>query len=300
MSKKITVDGILTYCEPENALPVIFDSPHSGNIYPEDFKYDCPLETLQRLEDAHVDALFSDAPDHRAPLLCAHFPRSYIDVNRARNDIDENLFRGAWPEEHFGAIAPSVRSDSGIGLISRIIRPGQPIYRHNLDAQEIMNRIRTYYDPYHDTLCTALNDAYYNHGQFWHINLHSMPSGSALPKRAIKLTDGQSKPSDIVLGDLDGRTCSREFIYGLRDFWTERGYRVTINDPFKGVELIARYSQPTRGKNSVQIEINRALYMDEKTGVKLPRYSSFKGQCTDMIQFCTDFAQHQRTEIAAD
>ena len=300
MGKKIEKTDILRFIEPQNALPVVFDSPHSGNIYPDDFGYSCNEKDLKRIEDAFVDELFSPAPEYGASLLCALFPRTYIDVNRARNDIDENLFDGAWPEEHFGSIDPSHRSDSGIGLISRIIKPGTPIYSRDLTPDEIMNRIRTYYDPYHDTLCTALNDAYYNHGQFWHINLHSMPSSSAYPKRAVSLIDSQIKPSDIVLGDLDGRTCNRDFLYGLRDFWAKQGYTVTINDPFKGVELISRYAQPTRGKNSVQIEINRSLYMNEKTGKKKTDYQSFKTDCSGMIKFCTEFAQSKLTQIAAD
>ena len=300
MIKKTEKKNIYTLFKPENSLPVVFDSPHSGNIYPADFGYDCSLEDLKRIEDAYIDELFSDAPDYRIPLLCALFPRSYIDPNRARNDIDENIIEGSWPKEKFGEIMPSKRSDSGIGLISRIIKSGLPIYRRNLDPKEIMNRIRTYYEPYHNMLCALLENAYYNHGQFWHINLHSMPASSAYPKHNIKLENGRTKASDIVLGDLDGNTCNRDFIYGLKDFWNDHGYRVTINDPFKGVELISRYSQPTRGKNSVQLEVNRSLYMDEKTGYKNSNFDAFKDQCTDMSQFCAKFALKNLTQIAAD
>ncbi len=300
MGKNITIDNILELRGPENALPVIFDSPHSGNIYPDDFGYGCDFESLKRIEDAYVDDLFANAPDCGALLLRALFPRSYIDVNRARDDVDENLFSGTWPQAQFGVITPSHRSDSGIGLIGRIIRPGMPIYHRDLSPDEIMNRLETYYDPYHDTLCTALNDAYYNHGQFWHINLHSMPSSSAYPKRVRSMLDGQRKASDIVLGDLDGQSCCRDFMRALKSFWTDLGYTTTINDPFKGVELVARYSQPTRGKNSVQIEINRALYMDEQTGLKSKNYEAFKSHCDDMIYFCADFAQSNLTQIAAD
>ena len=300
MSKKTIKDNIFVLHEPENAVPVILDSPHSGNIYPHDFDYACDLNSLHKTEDAYIDALFEDAPDFGATLLCALFPRCYIDANRARHDIDENLFVGAWPETFFGPIFPTHRSDSGIGLISRIIKPGAPVYDRILSPEEIIGRIQNYYDPYHDALCTALNDAYYNHGQFWHINLHSMPSASAYPKRAASVVDGKIAPSDIVLGDLDGRTSNRDFINMLKDFWRELGYRVTINDPFKGVELIKRYSHPTRGKNSVQIEINRALYMDEKTGEKNSNFDAFKAHCTDMTRVSSAFAQSKLTQIAAD
>ena len=127
-----------------------------------------------------------------------------------------------------------------------------------------------------------------------------MPASAAYPKQNIALIGGAPKPSDIVLGDLDGQSCGRDFLNELRDFWRSKGYRVTINDPFKGVELTSRYAQPTRGKNSVQIEINRGLYMDEETGEKSHNFNVIKKDCTEMIRFCTAFAQSKLTRIAAD
>lgn len=298
--KKIVKPDIFTLHSPKNALPVIFDSPHSGTIYPENFKYDCDLHALRRVEDKYVDELFARAPDYGAELLLALFPRSYVDVNRAADDVDDTLFEGAWPKDVHGAIKPSSRSNSGIGLIARLVKSGLPIYARNLTPDEIMNRVKTYYEPYHETLCDILDTAYYNHGQFWHINCHSMPNSAAYPKQNIAMIGGSQQPSDIVLGDRDGQSCGRDFLYELRDFWRSKGYRVTINDPFKGVELISRYAQPTRGKNSVQIEINRSLYMNEKTGEKSRNFDVIKNDCTEMIRFCTAFAQSKLTRIAAD
>ena len=298
--KKILSKDILALYSPQNPLPVIFDSPHSGIIYPDDFDYSCDLPHLRSIEDAYVDELFEDAPKYGASLLSALFPRSYIDVNRAVDDIDENLIDGEWPHHHHGDISPSPRSDTGIGLIARLIKPGTPIYNRDLKPAEIMDRIKNYYEPYHEALENLLNDAYYNHGQFWHINCHSMPNSSAYPKQNISLIGNNAKPSDIVLGDRDGKSCGRDFIYALRDFWRNEGYRVTINDPFKGVELVSRYSQPTRGRNSIQIEINRSLYMDENTGEKTRNFQIIKDDCTSMIQFCSAFAQSRLTCIAAD
>ncbi len=296
----IKIDNILEYFHSENALPVIFDSPHSGHSYPDDFKYACDINTLRKIEDAYVDDLFAEAPNHNAVLLNALFPRSYIDVNRAIDDIDHTLVEGDWPHDTHGYTKPTNRSDSGIGLIARLIKPGIPIYNRPLCANEIMNRVKTYYEPYHETLCTVLDDAYYRYGQFWHINCHSMPSAAAYPKHHIVMIGSTPKPSDIVLGDLDGSTATREFMHVLRDFWKNKGYRVTINDPFKGVELISRYAQPTRGKNSVQIEINRTLYMNEETGEKNKNYEVIKGHCTEMIKTCTAFASNHLTDMAAD
>ncbi len=294
------IENILECITPNNALPVIFDSPHSGTAYPKNFNYSCDLNNLRKIEDAYIDDLFSAAPNMNAQFLTALFPRSYIDVNRAIDDIDHTLIDGNWPAHIHGDITPTSRSDSGIGLISRLIKPGMPIYNRLLCPDEIMNRVKTYYEPYHDTLCTLLNNAYYAYGKFWHINCHSMPSSSAYPKRKPTLLGNIIRPSDIVLGDSDGRTCSREFLHTLRDFWTNKGYRVTINDPFKGVELVNRYSRPTQGKNSIQIEINRALYMNEETGEKNKNYETLKTHCTEMIQTCTVFAQNNLTNLAAD
>ncbi len=299
--KKIIKPDILELHKPEGTpLPVIFDSPHSGTIYPKDFRYSCPLQALRQAEDRHVDTLFSNAPNHGATLLRALFPRSYIDVNRAKDDIDEMLINGKWPKNTHGQITPSHRSDSGIGLISRLVKPGTPIYNRSLTPDEIMNRIKNYYEPYHDTLCTTLDEAYYTYGKFWHINCHSMPGSSAYPKKNITLSGNRQTPSDIVLSNRDGQTCNPDFLHALRDFWQSKGYRTTINDPFKGVELITRYAQPTRGKNSLQIEINRTLYMNEQTGEKTKNFDALKGHCTKMIHLCTTLAQTNLTNIAAD
>lgn len=298
--EKINQSALLRLYSTENALPVIFDSPHSGHHYPADFEYDCALETLRSIEDRYVDELFSTAPNLGATLLCADFPRSYIDVNRARDDIDYNLLDGVWPHAQYGAIAPTQRSDSGLGLISRLVKPGVPIYARKLGADEIMQRISRYYDPYHDALEKLLEDAFYNYGAFWHINCHSMPAASAYPRKNIMMHGHSPRPSDIVLGDLDGRTCGRDYLYALRDFWKSKGYRVTINDPFKGVELIRRHAHPTRGRNSIQIEINRALYMDEDSGEKNKNYGEFQNIIAQMIAFTCAFARSKLTPMAAD
>ena len=286
--------------KPKKPLPVVFDSPHSGRTYPEDFNYACAREALERIEDRYVDDLFSAAPNYGAALLRAHFPRTYIDVNRARDDIDDLLLDEPWPSHLHGKTQASRRSDAGIGLISRLIKPGIPIYDRHLGAQEIMDRIITCYDPYHDALEKLLEEAYYNYGAFWHINCHSMPGASAYPRRTVMMVGSLPRPSDIVLGDLDGQTCGRDFLYTIRDFWKSRGLRVTINDPFKGVELIRRHAQPTRGKNSLQIEINRSLYMNEETGEKTRNYEVIKTHLDEMISLTCTFARSKLTNLAAD
>ena len=291
---------ILDIARPKHPLPVVYDSPHSGTIWPAGFAVDCARDALHRIEDRYIDDLFAAAPTHDATLLRALFPRCYIDVNRARDDIDVHLLADVWPAEKYGPISPTPRSDAGIGLIPRLIRPGTPIYNHKIGAEEVMHRIMTCYDPYHAALKSLLEEAYYHFGQFWHINCHSMPSASAFPKTNITIMGGKAVPSDIVLGDRDGTTCSREFMAVLRDFWLSLGYRVTINDPFKGVELVQRYAQPTRGRNSVQIEFNRALFMDEETGEKSKNYAKLQEQIQRMMAFVSEYVQSKMTSLAAD
>ncbi len=279
-------------------IPLIFDSPHSGTHYPADFKYACELHTLIGAEDNHVDDLFENVPKHGAHLLLAHFPRSYIDVNRAYDDIDAELLSEEWAGDF--PINPTSRSDAGIGLIRRLVKPGIPVYNRALTSEDIIHRIEKYYRPYHNALVDLIEDAHYNYGQVWHINCHSMPAASAYPKRTIGLVGNQIKASDFVLGDRDGTTCDPAFTRALRDFIRELGYTVTINDPFKGVELIEKYSNPIRGYHSIQVEINKALYMDEKTHKRNAHYETLKSHIHDINRFIADYIKSRLINLAAD
>ncbi len=290
---------VLSIKEPKsNPLPLIFDSPHSGHDYPKDFDYACDFEILENAEDKFVDDLFAGAPDHGAHLLLAHFPRSYIDVNRSCSDIDRELLSEDWTG--ISPIAPTSRSDAGIGLIRRLVKPGIPVYNRPLTSEEITARIEKYYRPYHEQLADLIEDAHYNFGQVFHINCHSMPQSSAYPKRSIGLIGNTAKPSDFVLGDRDGTSCDPNFTRHLKDFIKDLGYTVTINDPFKGVELVERYSNPTRGYNSIQIEINKSLYMDEETNKKNNNYNALKDDLDKMIHFIATHIQSRLIPLAAD
>ncbi len=290
------MDKVFTIAKPENPLPLIFDSPHSGAKYPEDFHYTCDFATLERAEDKHVDELFALAPNYGGTLLSALFPRSYIDPNRAETDIDPDLLIEPWPHES----SPTARSDAGIGLIRRLVRPGIPVYDHDLSIAEVKQRIEQYYRPYHEALQTLIDEAHYNFGQIWHINCHSMPSSSARPRQPIGLIGNQPKSVDFCLGDRDGTSCSKDFTHGLRDFIKSMGYSVTINDPFKGVELVARHAEPARGRHSLQLEINKALYMDEEKNQKSGDYEGLQTDIAKLIGFCADFVESQLVDLAAD
>ena len=272
--------NIYTLQQPDEPLPLIFDSPHSGTIYPEDFQYSCDFKLLEQAEDKYVDELFASAPNYDATLLCAEFPRTYIDVNRAIDDVDPALLSELWPEE-YGSINPSNRSDAGIGLIRRLIVPNMPVYTEKLMPKEIKSRIDTYYAPYHAALKQLIEEYHKKHKQVWHINCHSMPSG--LVKNKFSRINPAQGP-DFVLGNRDGTTCSIEFTHFIRDILTEFGYKVAINDPYKGVELVKRYSSPAVGIHSIQIEISRKLYMDEETCEKNKGFKGLKQDINALIK----------------
>ncbi len=274
-------------------IPLIFDSPHSGRVYPEDFHHACPREALARAEDNDVDVLFEPAPRHGAFLLCATFPRTYIDVNRAKTDIDTDLLAEPWP----GPLIPSSRSHAGIGLIHRLVRPGLPIYDRRLPVAEIQHRLNHYYHPYHSALKRLLDDAHYRFGQVWHINCHSMPSATALTTGPRNMHHLQP---DFVLGDRDGTSCALDFTHALRDALKGMGYRVAINNPYKGVEIVRRSAHPAAGRHSIQIEINKALYWDEKNGEKNKNFNMLKSDIEKFISFCADDVSARLVNLAAD
>lgn len=293
---KSCVDGVYDLIAAEDPLPLIFDSPHSGTHYPDDFDYACDRADLERTADLYVDDLFSEAPDMGACLLSAQFPRCYLDLNRARDDIDPEIYDGDWPYADM-PVNPTNRSYAGIGLIRRLVRPGEPVYVEDLSPKAIKSRIETYYDPYHEVLNTIIDGAHYRYGQVWHINCHSMPT---IQQNNPLARYNPALMPDFVLGDRDGTTCDIGFTHAIRDFIKSLGYKVAINDPYKGVELVKRYSDPARGCHSLQIEISRALYMDEETGKKSKNYSKLKADIIKLIQFCADYAGSNLNSIAAD
>ena len=282
----------------QNPTALVFDSPHSGTDYPDDFDYACDFKTLEKAEDKYVDDLFEHAPDHGAALLRALFPRTYLDVNRARDDIDPALFEGDWPYEDDLPINPSNRSYAGIGLIRRLLSPGIGVYNHKLSPIDIKSRIDTFYVPYHDALEELITTTHENYGQVWHVNCHSMPS-SSVRKGAMARVDPSHQP-DFVLGDRDGTSCSIDFTHAIRDFLKSKSYNVAINNPYKGVELVERYSCPSIGRHSLQIEINRALYLNEETYEKSKNYQKIKNDMTNLIAYLAEYTQSQLIPVAAD
>lgn len=258
MTVRTEVPGVLYRMEPaaEAAIPLVFDSPHSGRVVPEDFLSVASLAALRSSEDAFVDELFHAAPGHGAGLLAALFPRSYVDTNRAVDDIDAALLDAPWPEP----TAPSEKARAGMGVIRRFALPGQPMYERRLTVTEVRRRLDGFYVPYHAALQEMLDAAHARFGVVYHLNCHSMKAvGNAMNTDA-----GKPRP-DFVVSDRDGTTTEPGFLDCLVGSLRGRGHSVAANDPYKGMELIRRHGRPAEGRHSVQIEINRGLYMDEAT-----------------------------------
>jgi len=244
-------------------IPLVLDSPHSGTAYPDDFDHLPPRDVVRQAEDTHVEALYAAAPSIGATLIEALFPRAYIDPNRHRSDIDPELLADAWAEP----IKPSRKTELGIGLVWRLAHGGVPMYARKLSAAEVRRRITDFYDPYHASVSAALDRRHAAFGAVWHINCHSMPAvGDVMSE------DPGRARADFVLGDRDGSTCAPEFTTFVAKTLTGLGYDVAINDPYKGVELVRMHGRPAERRHSLQIEINRRLYMDEST---LARHSGF-------------------------
>lgn len=239
---------------PEHAA-LVLDSPHSGVQYPPDFAPAIDFAHLRTAEDTWVADLWADAPDIGIALLAARFPRSYIDANRGLDEIDPLLLDQPWPEP----LPESAKVRLGKGLIWRLMDDGTPLYQRSLTHAEVHRRIRECWQPYHEKLQSVIDTVHTRFGRVWHINCHSMPSVAG-----AFATDkpGCSHP-DFVLGDRDGATAAPQFHQFIANWLKQRGYSVAVNDPYKGVEIVRRHGAPQQGRHSLQIEINRKLYMDE-------------------------------------
>jgi N-formylglutamate deformylase len=256
IDKTITKEGVLSLFRPDKQveIPLILDSPHSGRTYPRDFNALIPHDDIICGEDRFVDELFGKPQEHGATWLYAEFPRSYIDVNRHYTDIHPRMIKGKW-EGDFPLI-PTEKSSSGIGLIREHFHDGRPFYEDALSAANVKERIAKFYTPYHQTLSSEIERIYDSYGEVYHLNCHSMPSTSA-----PKLPHSRGR-ADIVLGTLDGVSASQDFTDSLSQLFKDNGFTVMLNKPYKGVEIVSRYGNPQNNRHSIQIEINRALYLD--------------------------------------
>jgi N-formylglutamate amidohydrolase len=268
-------DVLLVHGPVQPLRPLVLDSPHSGRVMPADFDSRLSAADLRDGEDCFIDELYLPATASGVPLLAAQFPRTYIDPNRHAGDIDLDLLDGPWPH----AWLPSGKAAIGKALLWRTLDDGRPLYARRLTVAEVAARIERYHRPYHARLKALLDDAHQRFGFVHHINCHSMNDVSGV------MGEGGSviKRADFVLGDRDGTTCAPEFTAFVRDTLAGWGYDVKINDPFKGVELVRAYADPAAGRHSLQLEVNKRLYMDAHTLEKSAGFATLQAHLMHLL-----------------
>jgi N-formylglutamate amidohydrolase len=244
--------------------PIIFNSPHSGSVYPDDFlvatRIDLP--TLRRSEDSFMDGLISDLSGRGFSVVRVNFPRSYVDVNREPYELDPRMFSGRLPSF---ANTRSMRVAGGLGTIPRVVGDGQEIYRERLSVLDALSRIETLYKPYHRALRRLVAKVHQIFGTVVVLDCHSMPS--------IGISRDEPRRPDVVIGDRYGTSCSPLLPDTVEDTMSRLGYSVGRNKPYAGGFITEHYGKPASGLHALQLELNRAVYMDERRREKGPRFT---------------------------
>jgi N-formylglutamate amidohydrolase len=256
---------------------LVFASPHSGCSYPAQFIGASPLDisALRKSEDCYVDELFGDASEHGAPLVRALLPRAYLDVNREPYELDPEMFDGPLPP-YVNSASPRVAA--GLGTVARIVATRREIYRHKLTFADVEQRLSTFYRPYHRALRIMINRAVDQFGYCVLVDCHSMPS-SGLPLDA----DSSPQRVDMVIGDRSGLSCHPLITDTIDATLRGQGYRVLRNNPYAGGFTTQHYGDPANGVHAVQIEINRALYMDEATLMRRGAFGKLRADVSGVI-----------------
>jgi N-formylglutamate deformylase len=239
--------------------PVIFNSPHSGRVYPHGFLTASKLDlaTLRRSEDFFVDELIAGVVRHGHPVMRAHFPRCYVDVNREPYELDPRMFEGRLPSF---ANTRSMRVAGGLGTVARVVGDAQEIYDRRLPIDDALRRIETLYKPYHRALRRLFTKVHRDFGAAVLIDCHSMPStGGAKDERPR---------ADVVLGDRYGTSCTAIVTDVIEATLRALGYVLSRNKPYAGGFITEHYGNPAAGLHAIQVELNRSLYMDENRYVR--------------------------------
>src|SRR3954464_3320793 len=235
--------------------PVVFNSPHSGSVYPRAFLTTSRLDlaTLRRSEDSFVDELVLGVVGRGDPLMRAHFPRCYVDVNREPYELDPRMFEGRLPSF---ANTRSMRVAGGLGTVARVVGDSQEIYGQRIPVDDAIRRIEALYKPYHRALRRLFTRMHRDFGAAMLIDCHSMPSSTG-PK------DDRPR-ADVVLGDRYGTSCVAAVVETIESTLRDQGYSVSRNKPYAGGFITEHYGNPAAGLHAIQLELNRALYMDER------------------------------------
>jgi N-formylglutamate amidohydrolase len=256
--------------------PLVFASPHSGRIYPQDMMSAAALDALsiRRSEDAFVDDLIAQAPDHGAVLITASVARAYIDLNREPFELDPAMFADELPAF---ARSRTARVAAGLGAIARIVSEGQEIYSRKLTFAEARGRIEGAHRPYHEALQTLIAEAQAEHGFAILVDWHSMPAAAAK-------AGGRDRPCDIVLGDRFGAACAGVLPTRVERELEALGYRVARNSPYAGGYTTEHDGRPQHRVHALQVEINRALYLDEATMTPTSGFEKLRGHVEQLTR----------------
>lgn len=274
-----SLEAPFTASLPETTpLPVVFASPHSGNLYPESMTSALcvPLIDVRRTEDAYVDELFASAPRHGALLVSARYGRSVVDLNRDPHELDPAMFADGPPRP---CALPTARVEAGLGCLPRVGARGEAIYGRLLSRDEGEQRLSSIHDTYHGYLSRELETLREQFGRAILVDCHSMPSAQP----------GRRNLPDIVLGDRFGASCEPRLISRIERVFRNHGLSVTRNAPYAGGYTTRRYGRPRRGQHALQIEINRGLYMDEQLIVRSAGFAALRRVIDAVIADITDF-----------
>jgi len=243
--------------------PVIFNSPHSGSVYPREFLAASRIDeaTLRRSEDSFMDEIVGDLVERGFPVVRVNFPRSYVDVNREPYELDPRMFAGRLPSF---ANTRSMRVAGGLGTIPRVVGDGQEIYFERLDVEDALGRIEALYKPYHRALRRLVNRAHQDFGTVILVDCHSMPS--------VGVSRDEPKRPDLVIGDRYGTSCTPLLPDTVEQTFKALGYSVGRNKPYAGGFITEHYGNPASGLHTIQLELNRAIYMDERRRARGPRF----------------------------
>lgn len=270
----------------EPVAPLVLASPHSGRDYPHDFLAAARLDRqgLRRSEDCYVDELFAAAPKHGATLVAATFPRAFCDANREMWELDPTMFSESLPD---WVNTASARVGAGLGTIARVVGTGEPIYREKLSFAEAQVRVAATWQPFHAALREAVERTRRRFGACLLIDCHSMPEASMAPRQR----------ADVVLGDAHGTTCNPVLLRRVERVLVAEGLSVRRNDPYAGGYITRHYGRPREGVHAFQIELSRALYMDETT---LERSAGFAALRTTLGRLVAHLSRVAATDLGAN
>ena len=268
---------------------IVIASPHSGRNYSCSVKEKSILDptTLRSSEDAFVDELMDFAPDLGIPLICSEIPRAFVDLNRARDELDSAIIEGIRPN------GQNPRVISGLGVIPRVVANGKEIYSGKLSKEAAFERLGKFWDPYHSKLSELLDRAYRQFGYSILIDAHSMPH------EAILNASTGFHTSQLVLGDRYGASCSPDIVNNLSMLISKNGLHASRNIPFSGAYIVQKYGRPELNRHAIQLEIDRSMYMDERKIQKLDKFFNLKNKLLNILK---DFSKtHTRiASIAAE